>query len=427
MNSEQKQVGWIFLVWWTGLTIVGGLSGDYIVDTLGLGTQGLNTAAGVLLSMLGSGVFALSISSAQWILLRRYVSKSGWWLIAGTVGRAFGVLIGFIAVMMIIVQFDLNGGTWSFLAYVIIRGAVLGVSQWIILRQWRTKTGWWILGNAISWMLVPMVADFFVGTTISNPIVGILLYAIPGIITGALIMWILRQPIPEPNKNGKTSGSIRSLILIWALSWGISWFVGWYTVWAIGWGYSFVVGGEIGGRMAGGIAGLIGGIGTAIILRKAIASNKLKIYQSVILALGWAGIVFYDWADGFVVASLPGNEIQQGVGGPMSGLVGGVLTALILSWANRAINWKQLVVTIGGWALGFTVGGLTTWNIGRGIALDYATPGNYSGDLSSLLLLVLISSICGAFAGWLGGTATSIQILTLPSQDSNNSVISNEN
>lgn len=427
MISEQKQVGWVFLVWWTGLTIVGGLVGDYIAEILGLGTQGLDTAAGVLLSMLGSGVFALAISVAQWILLRRYISKSIWWLVSGTVGRAFGVLIGFIAVMMIIVQFDLQGGTWSYLAYVTIRGAVLGVSQWIILRQWRAKTGWWILGNAIGWMLVPIVADFFVGTTISNSIVSILLYAIPGIITGALIVWILRQPIPEPKENGRTSGSIRSFILIWALSWGISWFVGWYTVWAIGWGYSFVVGGEIGGRMAGGIAGLIGGIGTAIILRKAIASNKLKIYQSVILALGWAGIVFYDWADGFVVASLPGNEIQQGVGGPMSGLVGGVLTALILSWANRAINWKQLVVTIGGWALGFTVGGLTTWNIGHGIALDYATPGNYSGDISSLLLLILISGICGAFAGWLGGTATSIQFLTLPSQDSNNSVISNEN
>ena len=153
-------------------------------------------------------------------------------------------------------------------------------------------------------------------------------------------------------------------------------------------------------------------------MKRAKPVDGLRIYQSVLLALGWIGIVFYDWSDGFIVASLPGAEIQEGIGGPMSGLVGGVLTAIMFTWANYSFNLKHFVFTAGGWALGFIVGGFITWNVGFEIALNYATPGNNSGNISSLILLTLISGICGAFAGWVGGIATLGQ-LSKPSLKNN--------
>jgi hypothetical protein len=438
MNIAQKQVGWNFWIWWVGLTIIGGLAGNYIADMLGLGMLSWPTNTGILFSMLGSGVFALSVSTAQWFLLRRLFSKTAWWLVAGTFGRAFGMLIGSMILVIISNQFKLQAGIWSTSIYLTARGAVLGTSQWLILKQWRTKAGWWVLGNAIGWMLGSTLLDLFIPTTaISAPIISDLIeVAIAGAVTGAFMVWILRQPTPAPMKETGGSRLIITWISIWAISWGVSWAVGWSIVRdIIGSGY-ITESGQIGGRIAGGIAGLIGGVGTAVVLKLAKPSSGLKIYHLILLALGWASIVFYDWLDGFAVAGLSGNQniygveipalsthqIQHGMGGSLSGLVGGALTALILLWLVRSLNWKQLCVIGIGWALGFAIGGWIVWTIGFPIALNYVYGPIYGNDpgSSSLILFTLISALCGAFAGWCGGAATLKQLSIKPSQNSEN-------
>jgi len=402
MNSEKNRIGWKFWGLWVALTIAGGFVGNFISDAIGWGRQDVSGDVGTFFFMLDNGALALVVCAAQWILLRNHFSKSFWWVLAGTFGRFFGVLIGYIAIITIIVQFDPPSGIWQFYLFSTLRGTILGISQWLFLRQQRTRTGWWVLASAIGWTIGLILIDSSQDELIRSGVD----YALAGIITGSVMVWILRQPNSEP-KIGAIRGSlVRTLISVWALSWGFSWFIGWNTVSYIGWGLSFTMGGEIGGKIAGGIAGLIGGIGTALALKRAKLFDRLRIYQIVLLAMGWIGIVFYDWSDGFMVASLPGTEIQEGIGGPISGLVGGVLTAIILTWANRSFNLKQFFVTAAGWALGFTVGGFVTWNVGFEIALNYATPGNNSGNISSLILLTLISSICGAFAGWVGGVST---------------------
>src|ERR1043166_982684 len=113
MNITQKQVGWSFWVWWVGLTILGGLAGNYVADLLSLGMLSRPTDAGILFSMLGSGIFALAVSTAQWFLLRRLFPNSVWWLVAGTLGRAFGVLIGSITLVIISTQLKLHAGSWT--------------------------------------------------------------------------------------------------------------------------------------------------------------------------------------------------------------------------------------------------------------------------------------------------------------------------
>ena len=181
---------------------------------------------------------------------------------------------------------------------------------------------------------------------------------------------------------------------------------------------------------------MIGGVGTALVLKLAKPSSGLKIYHLILIALGWAGIVFYDWLDGFAVAglsssqningvaipALSSNKITYGTGGWLSGLVGGVLTALILLWLVRSLNWKQLSVIGIGWASGFAIGGWIVWTIGFPIALNYAYGPLYGNDPgnSSLILFTLISLLCGAFAGWSGGAATLKQFSIKPSQNSEN-------
>jgi len=226
MNSEQKQVGWMFLVWWIGLTIVGGFIGSYLSDLIGWGMQDLGGDAGTLFFMLDNGVLALTVCAAQWILLRKHFDRSFWWLIAGTFGRFFGVLIGYMAVMTVIVQFDPPSGIWQFYLFSTLRGVIVGVSQWIFLKRQRAKTGWWILASAVGWAIGLILIDTSQNELIRNGAD----YAIAGIITGAVMVWILRQPAHDPKEENIAGGLVRAFILVWALSWGISWLIGWYTV-----------------------------------------------------------------------------------------------------------------------------------------------------------------------------------------------------
>jgi hypothetical protein len=203
-----------------------------------------------------------------------------------------------------------------------------------------------------------------------------------------------------------------TMILVWTFSWGVSWAVGWSVVRYIGLGYSFTVGGEIGGVIGGIVAGVCGGIGTAIILKLASPSTGLRKHHVILLAVGWAIIVFYDWSDGFVVAASGGYPIEFGMIGPLSGILGGVLTALTLLWADHALGWIQFLLIIGGWTLGFLLAGLIAWTIGFNIAVSYVLGPIYNNDpgLTGFLSITAVSGLCGALVGWLGGSTTIRQL-----------------
>ena len=219
MNSEQKQAGWMFVVWWIGLTIVGGLVGNYVAEKLFAGLQASNTYWGILFSMLGSGVFGLTVSIAQWILLRQYIPKATW-MITGTAGRAFGALIGSIFVWILFITLNLQDNVWSALIYVAIRGTVLGAFQWLFLKQFRTQAGWWVLGNGIGWMLGPMIATLFLASTINNFFIQIMVDVLAGIITGTLIFWILHQSTPEKIEDNRLDA--RSFYIVIGLLVGLA-------------------------------------------------------------------------------------------------------------------------------------------------------------------------------------------------------------
>jgi hypothetical protein len=437
MSTEQRQVSRGFLIWWTGLTLAGGLAGNFIADRLGLGVPGGRTDDAILLSMLASGLFALCVSLAQWVLLRRLFSGAAAWLLAGTLGRAFGMLVGSMAIVIMSHLFGLQAGLWSSAVYLGVRAAVLGLAQWLVLKQWRTKAGWWVLGSAIGWALGPTLVTLFIpSVAASAPLVGDLSsLAIAGATTGAFMMWIMRQPGAAPATATVGSRLIVAWISIWALSWGVSWAVGWTVMRAIISAGYILEGGKFGGMIAGAIAGLIGGVGTAIVVKRASPFHGLRIYHLILLAVGWAGIVYYDWLDGFVVAGIPvsqnnyglttaalaGHEIGHGIAGPLSGAAGGILMALILLWAVRSLDWKQLGGIVLGWALGFAVGGWIAWTIGFQIAVNYANGRLYANGsgIGSLILFTLVSLVCGAFAGWSGAAATLAQFPRSPAPTAN--------
>ena len=85
------------------------------------------------------------VSLAQWLVLRRYVHQSWWWLLI-TLGSVVIVYPGSIWVLYALGQWEPAGWVWLLGMGGI---TVYVVAQWVALRRWTRNT--WILGM---WMIV---------------------------------------------------------------------------------------------------------------------------------------------------------------------------------------------------------------------------------------------------------------------------------
>ena len=72
-------------------------------------------------------------------------------------------------------------------------GIVAGMLQWLVLRRQLARAGWWVLASTMGWV----VGGFLSGAV---PVGGFLgwaaLGAVYGSITGTVLVWLLRQPVP---------------------------------------------------------------------------------------------------------------------------------------------------------------------------------------------------------------------------------------
>lgn len=87
----------------------------------------------------------------------------------------------------------------------LVLGPILGVPQWLTLRRYVPKAGWWVLANALAWMLGMVV--IFIGTSfipaegITPPVALVLLVfvvaagAAVGAVHGLVLIWLLRLPL----------------------------------------------------------------------------------------------------------------------------------------------------------------------------------------------------------------------------------------
>ncbi len=157
--------------------------------------------------LIASG-FVIGIT--QWIVLRRYINSAIWWIPASGFGWILGVYLMIFTqeILNPIVKFlTSTGGLWEvFWLNTInepIKFAVLGFTQWFVLRRQFRYAGWWIIASALSGAArgaigsyVCAVACNIGGGTISNG----LGWAASGAITGILLAWLIsnhRKNLPS--------------------------------------------------------------------------------------------------------------------------------------------------------------------------------------------------------------------------------------
>jgi hypothetical protein len=194
-GKAEQPVGWGFLLKWVAATIGGSLIGlvwmaVLLVPSVFVATLLTNPYATVslwvaeLLSIataIGEIVMGIVLGSAQSLVLHPYIPHSKHWFFASIAGWAtsglFTVACGLAAY---------ESGEGLLLLIPLLLGAFVGAAQWFVLRHRVKHAGWWIPVNVIG------------------------IYSL-GIITGGVLIWLLRHPISSATADGDKEENTASL------------------------------------------------------------------------------------------------------------------------------------------------------------------------------------------------------------------------
>ncbi len=201
MKDKGSQVGWGFWLGWVAASTVGMFVG-FIAGFLSLDLiydvlgDWLNyNVLGDWFDFLFLGIVpGIVVGVLQWLVLRQRVSGAGWWVLASA-AAGYGILAGFIGYSE-----SLSFGTLlRFTGVVALGGAVTGILQWLVLRSQVSRAGWWVLASTVGWALGMAVSRAFPWGADDSDALGALVVtgAVLGAVTGGALVWLLRQPAPE--------------------------------------------------------------------------------------------------------------------------------------------------------------------------------------------------------------------------------------
>jgi len=192
MRSERASIGWQFWLQWLGATSVSWVVGAILYYTLNL------VVLGGVGEVVGGTIWGLVVGIGQWLVLRRWLDRAGWWVLATAAGSllAASVDVGLQGLLG-----EKAGG----LILMIGLGPGVGVLQWLFLRQQVTRAGWWLLASTVligGAFLTGIVASLSLGLQESGlafiAVAGVVSGVLLGITSGLTLAWLLRRPGAAP-------------------------------------------------------------------------------------------------------------------------------------------------------------------------------------------------------------------------------------
>lgn len=200
MNSGENELRWTynhFLIWmlsgflgfcimflviWIPLFFLNKILGGTIV------VNGVTHITEDYLSQfVAIPLIALSVGLLQYIVLRRSLAHTGWWIWVTSLGwtLAFaGIALNFSAIYIL----PQNPLVSSFLSGILI-GALIGLVQWLVLRMHAAHSGWMIPASALGWGIASMILNHGAYYTLI-----MLAVTIPNIPTGLALWWLIERP-----------------------------------------------------------------------------------------------------------------------------------------------------------------------------------------------------------------------------------------
>jgi hypothetical protein len=170
--------------------------------------------------LIGLFVIGTVIGLAQWLVFRHHFKRAGWWWILVT---ALGWTVGYFVSWSLL---EAIGWTTferfkaGMTTALVMCGTVAGIVQWLLLRRETSKAAWWIVANLTGWIASVVVILILGGKVILGladqvfnlgwvSIIihlrtqSVVLGAAVCILTGAVLVWLLRQPRREDERKSQ--------------------------------------------------------------------------------------------------------------------------------------------------------------------------------------------------------------------------------
>lgn len=175
--TATQKAHWSFLPLWIMATAIGtscgGITSAFVTDYV-------RGDFGVFLSF---AVMSMAIALMQWLVIRRQILGMGWLLTTFLGGSLGGALSSWVSFQLAFTYGDVA----DFLTiYACLRGFSVGLAQWILLKQYFRRAGWWIAATT---------ASAYISLTIGSLLIFQLGYfltifvgAIYGVLTGIVLL-----------------------------------------------------------------------------------------------------------------------------------------------------------------------------------------------------------------------------------------------
>ena len=218
---QETRAGWNWNVWWQwilanalGETV--GLGGTFVIGGLLLANEQQTMSvvpAAALAVLAGTFIEGITVGTAQWLVLHRPINSIRWrvWVLATAIGAFIAWTLGMIPSTFMVAGADSGGAAPVQMSNLVIYtlaagmgfvlGPILGLPQWLVLRHHLPKAGWWVLANALAWMVGMVIV--FVGTNFIPP------EGISPTVAFVLLLFLFVA--------GAAVGAIHGLVLVWLL------------------------------------------------------------------------------------------------------------------------------------------------------------------------------------------------------------------
>jgi len=95
----------------------------------------------------------------QYGLLRRYLPHMDWWVVATTGGWLAGMFVSLIFRWLSIQRYASLERDLAFM----VMGLSIGMGQWFLLRRRLSRAGWWIGAHVVGWGLLSLISGDSLG------------------------------------------------------------------------------------------------------------------------------------------------------------------------------------------------------------------------------------------------------------------------
>ncbi len=184
-NELGLWLGWTLAT--AGGMLLGFLPTILLVNVLNLGL------AQIIVPVFAGTIIGL----AQWVALRRFLTATSDWILAGGASWAVGYVLGLFLIQ------NIPSTVFAGIAGYLLFGAIVALVQWPLLRREIPHLLVWIIASSIGWALgfwasQTVLPLFHTGPTIapaiSTTVIAITSGLVAVAITGIALVWIVREP-----------------------------------------------------------------------------------------------------------------------------------------------------------------------------------------------------------------------------------------